>query len=126
METTRSLRGGDVPGLREQHVSTMALNIGLIVGVAGGVAVLLLIAALALHRRRSTSEAKTAGAGGTSVGGKGGYQSCNTLPSPTLLLHSATASPHTAQLALLPPTGQTDSAAATTQPARREVKEWYV
>jgi len=115
-------------GSRE-HMTRLTLNIGLIVGVAGGLALLLLVLAFAVYKYR--------GAGVRGVRRKTGsptppcikgyvYESCNTLQpsSPPLV---------TAHYMTLPPSNSVNYATADPLPTaclttgrRKDVKEWYV
>lgn len=123
---------------REQ-MARLTLNIGLIVGVAGGLALLFLVLACAVYKYRGGAVGR---GGGVKAGSSSGtapcikgyvYESCNTIPpsSPTPL----TGIP-AGQFRTLPassvgggyhyPGGQVDASMCATTGRRRDVKEWYV
>ena len=127
--------GGGAGGAGDQRIDQLTMNIGLIVGIAAGIAVLLLILAFALFKYRSRNDRP-----GKVDDTKGYvYETCNTLPPTPVSLgpckvaqqhqHQPSSSMAVGAGQLLPlPAVQSITVVPQAPPVqkRKDVKEWYV
>lgn len=97
------------------YLEKLTMNIGLIVGIALGITMLLLVLAFAIYKYRGRSELSCNGADTKGYV----YETCNILPpTPLSTDHVKTVPNYTMH--------QISVASAVDKPKRRDVKEWYV